>query len=55
MFLSQLLRMLCLILLLSQVSCIRIPPPLPTQSGRAHDKPRPGPSSSGKPRQGPRP
>ncbi|KAI3888072.1 hypothetical protein MKX03_006191 [Papaver bracteatum] len=55
MFLSQLLRMLCLILLLlSQVSCIRIPPPPPTQSGRKHDKPRSGPS--GKPRPaGPRP
>ncbi|KAI3977599.1 hypothetical protein MKX01_000512 [Papaver californicum] len=47
--------LLCLIFLLSVVSCVRIPPPPPTQSGRPHDKPRPGPSYPGKPKPGPRP
>ncbi|KAI3930959.1 hypothetical protein MKW92_050075 [Papaver armeniacum] len=44
MFFAQLLRMLCLILLLSQVSCRSNPPP-PTTTGRTSDKTRPGPPS----------
>ncbi|KAI3935037.1 hypothetical protein MKW98_009956 [Papaver atlanticum] len=44
MFFAQLLPMLCLILLLSHVSCRSNPPPPPppTTTGRISDKPRPG-------------
>ncbi|KAI3977598.1 hypothetical protein MKX01_000511 [Papaver californicum] len=51
MFFSQLLRLLCLILLLSQVSCRsrNPPPPPPTTTGRTTDKPRPGPPSPMRP------
>ncbi|RZC90480.1 hypothetical protein C5167_029613 [Papaver somniferum] len=50
MFFSQLLRLLCLILLLSQVACIRNPPSaVDNQMGRDLDKPRSGPPSPGRP------
>ncbi|KAI3851385.1 hypothetical protein MKW92_039141 [Papaver armeniacum] len=47
MFFAQLLRMLCLILLLSRLSCRSNPPPPPppTTTGRTFDKTRPGPPS----------